>query len=148
MKLSRYWLYQPISGTDALKFIKAIQAIFYAHSIISEGTNPTLLDIIDNLCRGINIKPDFDGYHYGKIGTAFQLTQMYLQTLGIKNYDQDGLENNLNELLMTPDMQFKALTEKMTEFDSEMDMLPYIYCQLYIQLLETLHLQSRELKSN
>jgi len=44
--------------------IKAIQPIFYAHSIISEGTNPILLDIIDHLCRGINIKPDFYGYHY------------------------------------------------------------------------------------
>jgi hypothetical protein len=116
-----HWLYQPISGTDALKCIKAIQPIFYAHSIISEGTNPTLLNIIDHLCRGINIKPDFDGYHYGKLGTAFQLTQLYLQKLDIKNYYQDGLENNLHELLMTPDMQFKALTENMTEFDSEMD---------------------------
>ncbi|MFT6987165.1 MAG: hypothetical protein ACJAT7_003018, partial [Psychromonas sp.] len=104
-----HWLYQPISGTDALKFIKAIQAIFYAHSIISEGTNRTLLDIIDHVCRGINIKPDL------------QLTQLYLQNLGIKNYYQDGLENNLHELLMTPDMQFKELTETMTEFDSEMD---------------------------
>jgi hypothetical protein len=85
-----HWLYQPISGTDALKFIKAIQPIFYAHFIISEGPNPTLLNIMDHVCRSINIEPDFDGYYYGgklndrKIRTAFQLTQLYLQSLALK----------------------------------------------------------------
>ncbi|MFT6908481.1 MAG: hypothetical protein ACJAS1_005183, partial [Oleiphilaceae bacterium] len=38
-----HWLYQPISGTDAFKFIQAIQPILYAHSIITTVTIQTLL---------------------------------------------------------------------------------------------------------
>ncbi len=51
-----HWLYQPISGADAYRFIKAIQPIFCAHSIITNGTNETLLTIIDHVCRALTIK--------------------------------------------------------------------------------------------
>ncbi|HEY7865109.1 MAG TPA: hypothetical protein VIC51_03825 [Psychromonas sp.] len=116
-----HWLYQPISGEDTVKFIQAIQKIFYARSIITTGTNHTLLDTIDHVCRGINIKPEIDGYHHGKLNIASKKTQIYLKNLGIKNYYDDDFENNLHELLMIPNMQFNELTDQLTDFDSEMD---------------------------
>jgi len=62
-----HWLYQPISGENVVNFTKAIQLIFYAHSIITEATNQTLLITIDNVCCCITIKPKVDGYTYEKL---------------------------------------------------------------------------------
>ena len=116
-----HWLYQPISGENVVNFTKSIQVIFYANSIITTGTNRTLLDIIDYVCRGINIKPKINGYHLGKLTIAYKKIQIYLKEVGIKNHYGDCFENDLHELLMIPDMQFNELTETLTEFDSEMD---------------------------
>jgi hypothetical protein len=79
-------------------------------------TNQTLLDIIDHVCRGININPELNGYHFGKLTIEYKKIQKYLKELGIKNHYGDCFENDLHELLMIPDIQFNELTETLTDF--------------------------------
>jgi len=136
-----HWLYQPIAGENVVNFTKAIQVIFYAHSIITTGTNRTLLDIIDHVCRGINIKPEVNGYHLGKLTIAYKKVQIYLKELGIKNHYGDCIENDLHELLMIPDIQFNELTETLTDLDSEMD-------HAAIHLISALYSEARSIISS
>jgi len=116
-----HWLYEPIIGSNSLYFIQAIQPIFCGHSIITTGTNRTLLEIVDNVCRSLTIQSEMNGYHFGKLTTAFKQTQSYLKELGLKNYDGENFEYNLHESLMMPDHQLSEMSEQFTDFDSEMD---------------------------
>ena len=133
-----HWLYEPISGTNSVHFIQAIQPIFCAHSVITTGTNSTLLNIVDNVCRSLTIKPEMNGYHFGKLTTAFKQTQSYLKELKLKNYDGESFEYNLHELLMIPDMQLNEACEQFTDFGSEMD-------HAAIHLLSALYSEARSI---
>lgn len=133
-----HWLYKPISGTNSVHFIQAIQPVFCAHSIITTGTNETLLDIVDNVCRSLTIKSQMNDYHFGKLTTAFKQTQSYLKELELKNHDGESFEYNLHELLMIPDMQLNEACEQFTDFDSEMD-------HAAIHLLSALYSEARSI---
>ncbi len=136
IKPALHWLYKPIAGVDAYDFINAIQPIFCAASVVSDGTNELLLSIMDHVCRAITIKPQVDGYTYEKLNVAFNKTQQYLEELDIDNYSKEGVNNNLHELLMIPNMQFNRLKEESLDVDSEMDLAA-------IHLLSTLYSVAR-----
>jgi len=137
IKPALYWLYKPVGGADAYNFINAIQPIFYANSVITDGTSELLLSIMDNVCRAITIKTKVNGYTYEKLNVAFNKTQLYLGKLDINERYQEGINNNLHELLMIPDVQFNRLKEEAIDIDSEMD-------HAAIHLLSTLYSVARD----
>ena len=65
-----FWLYKEIPKEETTKYLKSIQTIFHASTVVTQGIDSDLSYAIDNLARAFTVENTFDGYSQGKFSTA------------------------------------------------------------------------------
>jgi NAD-dependent SIR2 family protein deacetylase len=106
-----YWFRRQVPQKETNKYLSAMQRVFYAHSIFTDGVDDDLLHGLDNLLRAISNQPALDGYSHGKLSVAFAHFQHFLKSHGQRNYAGEPLDWNMHEMLTTSAGQFEALLE-------------------------------------
>lgn len=125
-----YWINQSVPQKHTGKYLKAMQHVFHATSLFTEGTNQDLLWGLDNLLRAISNRADFDGYSNGKLATAFGAFQKYMLDLGEHNYANDAYEWNMHEMFTIPRTQFESVLDRLDPKEPN-----YLAIRLIISLL-------------
>lgn len=104
-----YWFRRQVPQKETRKYLNAMQQVFYAHSIFTDGIDENLLRGLDRLLRAIANQPAFDGYSHGKLSVAFAHIQRYLQSHGQHNYAGEELDWNMHEMLTSSASQLDDL---------------------------------------
>lgn len=125
-----YWINQSVPQEHTDKYLRAMQRVFHAYSLFTNGTDKNLLLGLDNLLRAISNRPNFDGYAVGKLSTAFEAFQKYLLDLGERNHYNDSFEWNVHEMLTIPRSQFEEILDRFEPKDPN-----YLAIRLAVALL-------------
>lgn len=104
-----YWFRRQVPQRSTKKYLNALQIIFHAHSIFTDGVDEDLLHGLDNLLRAISNQASFDGYSHGKLSVAFRHFQQFLASHGQRNSAGDVHDWNMREMLTSASMQFEDL---------------------------------------
>ncbi|MDP3777952.1 SIR2 family protein [Methylotenera sp.] len=107
-----YWINQSVPQEHTDKYLRAMQCVFHASSLFTNGTDRNLLWGLDNLLRAISNQPNFDGYSAGKLSVAFEEFQKVLLDLGEPNHYKDSFEWNVHEMLTIPRSQFEDILDR------------------------------------
>jgi hypothetical protein len=104
-----YWLHRSVPRSETSKYLLAMQHVFYAFSIFTENTNPSLVSGLDLVLRALSNNPHFDGYTHEKLSGAFYSLQRYLADLGETNHTEKKYDWDFKEMLVIPAGQFESL---------------------------------------
>lgn len=125
-----YWINQSVPQEHTDKYLKAMQRVFHASSIFTNGTDRNLLWGIDNLLRAISNQSNFDGYSAGKLSVTFEAFQKVLLDLGEPNHYKDSFEWDVHEMLTIPRSQFESILDRFEPKDPN-----YLAIRLTVALL-------------